>query len=144
MPQFLSTTFPDKTLTFLPFYQMFGPAAAAVVPPISGDVRRELLPKRSRSQIPQGPLIVIRKVFRRGLALSQATANKISTSINAHAVCVRAYMKVSVFILIHARDYSFNSALISFVSADVQPLVLFDHIQIKHLRLLSLYIIIQY
>lgn len=67
---------PDKTLTFLPFCQMFGPAVAAVVPPIPGDVGREMLPKQSHSEIPQGPLIVVRKVSGRGLAPSQATANK--------------------------------------------------------------------
>lgn len=78
---------PDKTLTFLPFCQMFGPAAAAAVPPIPGDVGRELLPKRSHSEIPQGPLIVIRKVFGRGLAPSQATANQLSTPINEHSAC---------------------------------------------------------
>lgn len=88
----LSATVPtnnllDKTLTSLPFCQMFGPAAAAVVPPIPGDVGRELLPKQSHSGIPQGPLIVIRKVFGRGLIPSRAAANKLSTPFNEHTAC---------------------------------------------------------
>lgn len=61
---------------------MCGPAAAAAVPSIPRDAGRELLPKLNHSDIPQGPLIVIRKVFGRGIAPSQATANKLSTPIN--------------------------------------------------------------
>ncbi len=90
---------PDKTLTFLAFCQMFGPAAAAVVPQIPWDNRQELLPKRSHSEIPQGPLIVIRKVFGRGLAPSQATANQLSTPINEHTACV----KVPFFVCTHLK-----------------------------------------
>lgn len=67
--------------------QMFGPAATAVVPPISRDLGWLLLPNKIGSEIPQGPLIVIRKVFRRGLAPSQATASKIPTQINEHSAC---------------------------------------------------------
>ncbi|CAB1452755.1 unnamed protein product [Pleuronectes platessa] len=51
----------DKTLTFLPFCQMLGPAVADVVLPIPGDLRQEPLPESSCSEIPQGPMIVIRK-----------------------------------------------------------------------------------
>lgn len=40
--------------------------------------------KATPFRIPQGPLIVIRKVFGRGLVPSQATANKSPTPINEH------------------------------------------------------------
>lgn len=48
---------------------------------------RALLPKQSRSEIPEGPLIVIRKVFGRGLAPSQATASRPSTPVDEHSAC---------------------------------------------------------
>lgn len=38
---------PDKTLTFLPFCQMFGPAAAAVVPLIPGDMDKSCCQSRA-------------------------------------------------------------------------------------------------
>lgn len=65
---------------------MLGPAAAAVVPLVPGDRVQGPLPKMGYAQIPQGSLIV-RKVFGRGLAPSQATANQISTPINGHTAC---------------------------------------------------------
>ena len=82
----------DKTSTFLPFCQMFGPAVAAVVPPIPGDFRRDLLPKHCRSEIPQGPLIIIRKVFGRGLAPHGQCQQ------NIHTFCMWSYVRCFIFI----------------------------------------------
>lgn len=78
----------DKASTFLPFSaRCLALLQQLLSPPISRDLGRLLLPNKIGSEIPQGPLIVIRKVFRRVLAPSQATANKIPTQINEHSAC---------------------------------------------------------
>lgn len=68
---------PDRTLTFPPFCQMFGPAEPAVVPAlVPGEVWWELLPNQSHSEIPHRPWIALRKVFARGLSLHEPLPTK--------------------------------------------------------------------
>lgn len=94
------------------------------------DPGREQVPKPGRSGVPQGPLIVIRKVFGRGLGPSRAAADKLP--ITKRTACEGSpalYLEIS-------KGHSSDSASFDFVLAAVLQLRLFYHIPINRLCLL--------
>lgn len=135
---------PDKTLTFLPFCQMFGPAAAAVVPLIPGDMDESCCQSKA-IQNPSGTIDRHQKGLWKGTRPFTGHCQQI-THTNQWTYCTWVHVwRFPLFLLLVyvCKHHSYDLAeSFGFASAVVQHLWLCDHIEIKHLCLFS-YIIIQ-
>lgn len=130
---------PDKTLTFLPFCQMFGPAAAAVVPAIPGDADENCCQSRA-IQNSSGTIDRHQKGLWKGTRPFAGHCQQIThTNQWTHAclcegflcsACWYTYPNITPLIWRNHFD---------FVSAVVQHLRLCDHNEIGHLCRSSLH-----